>query len=160
MELPSASSSSRSPVVLLVLQSRDDAREMYAEYLRYHSLMPIAVSTAGEARRRARQADVVVTGIMLDGYPDGIELVSGLRGDDSTRHLPIIVLTSCASAKDRVRAARAGCEVFLPKPCLPDDLLREIRSLLAPAPRERYGECPRASAAEQAARTPVRPQAG
>ena len=134
MRPPSASSTSRRPVVLLVLQARDDALDMYAEYLRYHGLVPIAASNAREARMRARQADVIVTGIILDDPTDGIELVSRLRDSDGTRRTPIIVLTACSSARDRERAARAGCDVFLPKPCLPNDLLREVRELLPSAP--------------------------
>jgi DNA-binding response OmpR family regulator len=133
MRPPSATFISRRPVVLLVLQSRDDALEMYAEYLRYHRLVPITVSNAREAVGRARQADVIVTGIILDGPADGFELVSRLRDSDSTRRTPIIVLTACSSPRDRERAARAGCDVFLPKPCLPNELLREVLRLLRPA---------------------------
>lgn len=139
--------STRRPVVLLVLQARDDALDMYAEYLRYHGLVPIALSNARDARVRARRADIIVTGIILDGPADGIELVSRLRDDDGTRHTPIIVLTACAWARDRERALHAGCDVFLPKPCLPNDLLREVRRLLLSAPRRRYGECTDASMA-------------
>lgn len=134
MRPSSASSTSRRPVVLLVLQARDDASDMYAAYLRYHGLVPIAVSTAREARERARHADVLVTDIILDGQADGIELVSRLRNSDSTRCTPMIVLTACSSPEDRERAARAGCDAFLPKPCLPDQLLREVRRLLQCAP--------------------------
>ena len=62
---------------------------------------------------------------------DGVELVSRLRHDDWTRSTPIIVLTACAWPKDRARAEGAGCDVFLLKPCLPNDLLGEVRQLLA-----------------------------
>jgi two-component system, cell cycle response regulator DivK len=140
------SSTSRRPVVLLVQQARDDALEMYAEFLRYHRLVPITASNERDARLLARHADIIVTGITLDGPADGIELIVRLRDDDGTRHTPIIVLTACAWAEDRERAEHAGCDVFLPKPCLPNDLLREVRLLLS-AHRGRYGECTGASTA-------------
>jgi two-component system, cell cycle response regulator DivK len=93
---------SRRPVVLLVQPSRDDGLEMYTEFLRYHGLA-----------------------VILDDL-DGVELVSRLRRDDCTRSTHIIVLTACAWPTDRERAEGAGCDVFLPKPCLPNDLLGEV----------------------------------
>ena len=44
--------------------------------------------------------------------------------------MPLIVLTACAWPKDRARAEGAGCDVFLPKSCLPNDLLGEVQQLL------------------------------
>ena len=79
---------------------------------------------------RAPEADIVVTGIILDHPMDGVELVSRLRHDDCTRSTPIVVVTACAWLKDRERAEHAGCDVFLPKPCLPNDLLSKVQQLL------------------------------
>ena len=104
--------------------------EMYAEFLRYHGLAVIPVSDARDALMLVSQADIVVTGMNLDDPMDGVELVSRLRHDDWTRSTPIIVLTACAWPKDRERAEGAGCDVFLPKPCLPNELLGEVRQLL------------------------------
>lgn len=78
----------------------------------------------------APAADIVITGITLDDPIDGVELVSRLRHDDRMRSTPIVVLTACALPKERARAESAGCDVFLVKPCLPDDLLSELRQLL------------------------------
>jgi two-component system, cell cycle response regulator DivK len=122
--------STRRPVVLLVHPVRDDGLEMYVEYLRYSGLAAIAVSNAKDALAFAPEADIIVTGMVLDDTVDGVELVSRLRGDDGTMHKPIIVLTACASRRERERAEHAGCDVFLSKPCLPDALLREVRVLL------------------------------
>ncbi len=119
-------STTQSAVVLLVQRSRDDGLEMYAEFLRYHGLAPIAVSNARNALMLAPEADIIVTGIILDDQIDGVELVSRLRHDDGTMDKPIIVLTACAGRRDRERAEHAGCDVFLPKPCLPNDLLHHV----------------------------------
>ena len=77
---------------------------MYAEFLRYHGFAPTAVSSVSNA----------------------------LRHDDGTMRKPIIVLTACVYRRDRERAEHAGCDVFLPKPRPPNNLLREVR-LLVPA---------------------------
>ena len=132
----------RRPVVLLVQPSRDDGLEMYTEFLRCHGLAVIPVSDSRDALVRAPQADIVVTGMTLDDPLDGVELVSRLRHNDCTRSTPIIVLTACVWPRERARAEGAGCDVFLPKPCLPDDLLGEVRRLLA-ATRSRTVDTPR-----------------
>ena len=103
---------------------------MYADFLRYHGLAPTSVSNARDALMLAPHADIVVTGIRLDGPMDGVELVSRVRHDAATRHTPIIVLTACAGPRDRQRAEGAGCDAFMPKPCLPNDLLIEVRRLV------------------------------
>jgi two-component system cell cycle response regulator DivK len=119
----------RSPVVLLV-QRNDDA-EMYAEFLTHAGVTPITASNAVDAFDAARRSDIVVTGIRLSGELTGLDLIARLRADARTRDLPIIVLTALAWRVERERALEAGCDLFLPKPCLPDDLLRQVRLLLA-----------------------------
>ena len=118
------------PVVLLV-QADADSREMYTEFFRYEGLLPVPVSNARDGLTVARRADIVVTGLLLPGDIDGIEFIARLKRDDRTKRIPLIVLTACAWKSDRERAEKAGCDVFLAKPCLPDHLLREVRLLLA-----------------------------
>ena len=118
-------------VVLLVQQARDDGGDMYAEFLRHHGFISIVARDADGALNAAHQADVVVTGILLSGTVDGIELIERLRADPQTDHTPIIVVTSCAWPSARRRAEAAGCDVFLTKPCLPETLLLEVQRAFA-----------------------------
>jgi CheY-like chemotaxis protein len=95
---------SRQPVVLLVQPSRDDGLEMYTEFLRYHGLAVIPVSDPRDAFMLAPKTDIVVTGMHLDGSTDGVEFVSGLRHNDCTRSIPIIVLTACVWPEERAQS--------------------------------------------------------
>jgi two-component system, cell cycle response regulator DivK len=104
---------------------------MYTEFLRQRGLVPIPSSTASDALAVAATADVIVTGVLLPGQMDGIEFLAQLKADDHTKNVPIIVLTSCGWQSDRERATKAGCDVFLTKPCLPEDLLKKVRRVLA-----------------------------
>jgi CheY-like chemotaxis protein len=117
--------------VVLLVQADTDNREMYTEYLRYQGFLPVPVSTARDGLTVAPQVDIIVTGLLLPGDMDGVELVARLKRDERTKRIPVIVLTACVWTSDRERAVEAGCNVFLPKPCLPDDLLRNVRRLLA-----------------------------
>lgn len=118
-------------VVLLVQPAGDDGGDMYAEFLRHHRFRSIVTCDAGGALNAASQADVVVTGILLSGDVDGIELIARLRADPQTEHTPIIVVTACAWPSARQRAEEAGCDVFLTKPCLPETLLHEVQRVFA-----------------------------
>ncbi len=104
---------------------------MYAEFLRYERLLPVPVSTARDGLTLAPQADLIVTGLLLPGDMDGIEFIARLKRDERTKRIPVIVLTACAWKSDRERARQAGCDLFLAKPCLPDDMARHVKRLLA-----------------------------
>ena len=104
---------------------------MYAQYLHHEGLLPICIANATHALRLAPRADVIVTGLLLPGGVNGFELIARLKRDVRTKNTPIVVLTACAWTSERERAAAAGCDVFLSKPCLPHDLVREIRRMLS-----------------------------
>jgi CheY-like chemotaxis protein len=115
----------------LLVQPEKDDREMYAEFLDHEGLATICVSSARQAMTIAPYADVIVTGMRLPGELNGVDLIVWLKHDDRTKDIPIIVLTACAWNTERETAETAGCDLFLSKPCLPGDLLRELRRLLA-----------------------------
>jgi two-component system cell cycle response regulator DivK len=112
--------------LVLLVESHDDTREMYADYLRRYGFAVTTAGTTDDGLRRARDADVIVTEIRVHGSFDGLELVGRLRSGGETKQTPIIVLTACAFDADQKRARAAGCNAFLPKPCLPERLISAI----------------------------------
>ena len=117
-------------VVLLVQPERDD-REMYAEFFGRQGWRVIPVSAAHDALRVAPIADVIITGILLPGRMDGVEFIAQLKAAERTKRIPVVVLTTCAWDAERERAENAGCAAFLAKPCVPPDLVRAVRRVLA-----------------------------
>jgi CheY-like chemotaxis protein len=113
--------------VLLVNCFRDE-REMYVEYLRYAGFDPIQVCEPAEAFEIATSLcpRVIVTDLALPHGVRGVDLIRQLRGDARTRHAIIIVVTGHVFAAQRATALAAGADVFLPKPCLPNDLVAAI----------------------------------
>jgi two-component system cell cycle response regulator DivK len=124
-------------LALLVQPDRDD-REMYAEFLDLKGMGAICVSSARQAMTVAPIADVIVTGLRLRGEIGGVDLIAWLRRDNRTKRIPIVVLTACAWNTERESAETAGCDVFLAKPCLPDELLRQLRRLMASSKGPRH----------------------
>jgi two-component system cell cycle response regulator DivK len=100
---------------------------MYEEFFRHEGFDPVVMCGAKAAfdYAAARRATVIV--IDIGSTADGVELIGRLRRDRRTRNIGIIVLSSRVFPHERAIATEAGCDVFLPKPCLPEALLGEIR---------------------------------
>jgi CheY-like chemotaxis protein len=116
---------------VLLLHPEQDDRAMYREFLRHQGFAIACPKDATHALSLAPHADVVVTELRLPGSIGGIEFVARLRKNPDTHHLPIIVLTACASETCLQPALAAGCDMFLLKPCLPDRLVTEIYRSIA-----------------------------
>lgn len=122
------------PMVLLV-DDFDDARQMYGHYLRHFGYEPIEAATGEDALALAlaHRPAVILMDLQLPGI-DGWEITRRLKRDDRTKDIPIIALTAHALDRERERTRQAGCDAFLSKPCLPDQLLVVIGRLIGPRP--------------------------
>lgn len=61
---------------------------------------------------------------------NGFESCRLLRADVATRLVRIVVVTTAATAADRVRATTAGADAVLTKPCSYEDVVAVARELL------------------------------
>ncbi len=61
---------------------------------------------------------------------NGMELAQHLRMEATTRHLPIIMITSRSTEKHREQAMRAGVDFYLTKPYTDADLLKHVHNAL------------------------------
>jgi two-component system cell cycle response regulator DivK len=120
---------------VLVVDDYPDAREMYAEYLQFSGFDVIEAGNGMEAIERAGDSapDIILMDLSLP-VMDGWEATRRLKADKTTADIPIVALTGHALAGILEGAKKAGCDAFVTKPCLPEDLVKEIRKVLsAPA---------------------------
>jgi CheY-like chemotaxis protein len=61
---------------------------------------------------------------------DGWTVARTLKGDEATKHIPIIALTAHAMAGDRDKALAAGCDDYHAKPVDFSQLLTQIEGAL------------------------------
>lgn len=61
---------------------------------------------------------------------DGYELLEKLKSADTTRHIPVIMLTARADVRDKLKALRIGVDDYLLKPYEEEELLVRIENLL------------------------------
>jgi len=118
--------------LVLVVDDFADNREMYSEYLSFSGYDVIEARNGKEAidAAQARLPDIIIMDLSLP-VMDGWEATRRLKADDRTRGIPVVALTGHALAGHSKGAKEAGCDSFLAKPCLPDQLVAEIRRMLA-----------------------------
>ena len=117
--------------LILVVDDYQDAREMYAEYLQFSGFRVAEARNGNEAVAQARslKPDLILMDLSLPGM-DGWEATRVLKADEATKRIPIVALTGHALAGASEGARKAGCDSFVTKPCLPDDLVVEVRRML------------------------------
>jgi two-component system, cell cycle response regulator DivK len=122
--------------LVLVVDDYGDAREMYAEYLQFEGFRVEQAENGQEALRRAEEnpPDVVLMDLSLP-VMDGWEATRRLKANERLRHVPVIALTGHALSGTAETAAQAGCDAFVTKPCLPEELAQEIRRIIKNHPR-------------------------
>jgi two-component system phosphate regulon response regulator PhoB len=82
-----------------------------------------------EIRLRETVPDLVLLDWMLPGI-SGIELCRRLRSRESTRSVPIIMLTARGEESERIRGLATGADDYVVKPFSVPELMARVRSIL------------------------------
>jgi DNA-binding response OmpR family regulator len=77
----------------------------------------------------ARVPDLAVLDVMMPGL-DGYAVTRELRARETTRALPIILLTARAQAEDVARGLEAGADDYVKKPFDARDLRERVQHML------------------------------
>lgn len=120
-----------SPLVLVV-DDFEDNRAMYVEYLEFQGLRVAEAVNGEQAVTKATQLlpQVIVMDLSLP-VMDGWEATRRIKADPRTTHIRVIALTGHAEPAHAKKALEAGCDDFVAKPCLPEQLLAKVREHLA-----------------------------
>jgi class 3 adenylate cyclase len=83
----------------------------------------------GMARARELKPDLILLDIMMPKR-DGISVVKELKGDETMRSIPVILVTAKADTRDLVEGLDAGGDDYLTKPFEHAALMARVRSML------------------------------
>lgn len=89
------------------------------------------VSNGREALEHARAStpDLALLDVTMP-FLDGWEVAEALGGDESTRDVPIVMMTGHAEEEHLEKAVRAGAADFVSKPFEPDELMATVNDVL------------------------------
>ena len=78
----------------------------------------------------AMKPDLVLLDIMLPEM-DGFEVSRQIKGDEATRHIPVIMLTAKKSREDMVKGEEVGADWYITKPFMSAMVIETIQRFLA-----------------------------
>jgi two-component system cell cycle response regulator DivK len=117
--------------LVLVVDDFEDNRAMYVEYLQFQGFAVVEAVNGEEAV--SKTMDLLPSVIVMDlSLPvmDGWEATRRIKANARTKHIRVIALTGHAEPAHAKKALEAGCDDFVAKPCLPENLLAKIREHL------------------------------
>lgn len=77
--------------------------------------------------RRAKP-DCVVLDVMMPVL-DGFGVLEGIRADDATREIPVVMLTALDDPDSTWKGWSGGCHYYMTKPFEPEDLINVVHDL-------------------------------
>jgi two-component system, chemotaxis family, chemotaxis protein CheY len=117
---------------VLVVDDSKVMREMIIACLRGEAGLAFSQAASGlEAIEQLslRAFDLVVLDLNM---PDigGVEVVEFIRGQDTLRAIPILIVTTRGDDASRSRVLAAGASSYMTKPFQPDGILSAVRTLI------------------------------
>jgi two-component system cell cycle response regulator DivK len=120
---------------ILVVEDNQIGLMLLSQLLRVHGYEILQTSEGSEAIDLARveHPDLILMDIRL---PDicGLDVTRLLKQDNQTKTIPIIAVTAFAMPGDERRCLEGGCDAYITKPIIIDNLLRAIESFLSFSP--------------------------
>jgi two-component system, OmpR family, alkaline phosphatase synthesis response regulator PhoP len=119
---------------ILVVDDDPLMHRLFQHHLERAGYQMISACTGREALDIASRQppQLIVMDIMMPDI-DGLEALRELKKGDSTKAIPVIVITANGNHVARKESENSGAAVFLTKPFSPVQLLTEVRRLVPPA---------------------------
>ena len=115
---------------LLIVEDNQDVAQYISQLLKEdYEIHFAADGREGIEKAQELIPDLIITDLMMPGT-DGLELCRTIRQNESTDHIPLIVVTAKVSEEDRIRGLEAGADAYLNKPFNAEELRVRIEKLL------------------------------
>ncbi|OHV08863.1 phosphate regulon transcriptional regulator PhoB [Kushneria phosphatilytica] len=116
---------------VLIVDDEASIREMIAVALEMADFRIIEAENAQQAHARVvdEHPDLILLDWMLPGT-SGIELARRLKRDETTREVPIILLTARSEEDNKIQGLESGADDYITKPFSPRELVARLKAVL------------------------------
>lgn len=116
---------------VLVVEDTYDDHQLASAVLKYHGINVILAHNGHECLDILNEIEptMIVTDLSMPDM-DGWEMLSQIRGNNATRHIPVMALTAYHSVDVANDALQAGFNAYYPKPISPTNFLDQLVRLL------------------------------
>ncbi|MBN2407770.1 MAG: response regulator [Elusimicrobia bacterium] len=116
---------------ILLIEDNPFNREIAEISLRKagYDIMMAENGEEGMQKLEKDEPDLVLLDLALPKI-SGWDIVKMLRQNPRYRDLPVIALTAHAMVGDKEKALEVGCSSYLSKPCLPEDIVKEVKKFI------------------------------
>ncbi len=116
---------------VLLVEDNDDLRNYISKMLHRfgHGVLTAADGLDGWHQARNDPPDVIVSDIMMPRM-DGYELISKVKSDKKTMHIPVILITAKNELESKIVGLKTGADDYLSKPVNIRELDARIKNLL------------------------------
>lgn len=118
--------------LILIVEDDDESRMLERDVLTFNGYRVLEAETAEAGLKLAREEHpaLILMDIRLPGM-NGIAALAELRGDPTTKHIPVIAVTASAMNQHRHQILAAGFDGYHGKPVDIMQLVASIRQMLA-----------------------------
>ncbi|MDR6095300.1 twitching motility response regulator PilH [Stenotrophomonas sp. SORGH_AS_0321] len=98
-----------------------------------HQILTATDGAAGVETARAELPDLVLMDVVMPNL-NGFQATRTLARDESTRHIPVILVTTKDQDTDRMWGMRQGAKAYITKPFSEDELSEVLERVFAGQP--------------------------
>ncbi len=124
---------------IVIIEDEPDIVDVLAYNLSREGFQVVSApdGESGLQEIRSQMPDLVLLDLMLPGF-DGIDVCQRLKASETTRGIPIIMITAKGEERDVVLGLGVGADDYIVKPFSPKEVVARVKAILRRGPvRER-----------------------
>lgn len=114
--------------VLLMREAFEELNLTYSITVATDGLQALDIIFKKGSYADARPPDLILLDVNLPGV-NGHEILIRAKGDEATRHIPILMLTTSTNPEDIRKSYRNFANAYIPKPIHLDDFIALVSSI-------------------------------
>src|SRR5512135_1253962 len=116
---------------ILIAEDERDIRDLVTFSLKFGGFDVVQASNGVEAveRAQAELPDLILMDVRMPKMT-GYEACKALKAIPSMRHIPVVFLSAKGQESEIQQGVEAGAEEYILKPFAPDELTKQIKSVL------------------------------